>query len=310
LQIETPSRTSNPVKSLTISPTSFDDRNNSLEAATNELLLIVTQEQLSEEGKRSSYRQRTDAPPIPPVTFQEFLEFIYPGEVFQHLQLTDILQVRLVSRAMQSLVGDYLGDAILPYTRIIFRYKTPGDVNYPSREWESEEDPVINSLQMSKALEGNKTIPLPYINLKSTSASLPSVDEGDDEHHLSGPSRPSAQPTPAPSSLPPQVAARHAAVFEKATHLLNNDKDKLAQFKSHVSAFRHSESSASDLIDRLWDIFDAKLEEFGKLITSTADLFDYDAKLKRSELLGAWNNWKIQVPSITPQFQFSIWCGC
>ena len=72
---------------------------------------------------------------------------------------------------------------------------------------------------------------------------------------------------------------------------------KLAQFKSQVSSFRHSESSATDLIDRLWDIFNSKLDEFGKLITSTADLFDYDAKLKRTELLGAWNDWKIQVPA-------------
>jgi E3 ubiquitin-protein ligase ZNF598 len=127
---------------------------------------------------------------------------------------------------------------------------------------------------------------------------------------LSGPSRPSAPLTPAPSSLPPQVAARHAAVLEKAAHLLNNDKDKLAQFKSHVSAFRHSESSASDLIDRLWDIFNAKLEEFGKLITSTADLFDYDAKPKRSELLGAWNDWKIQVPSNPPPSFNQFGCGC
>ena len=107
--------------------------------------------------------------------------------------------------------------------------------------------------------------------------------------------RPTAPPTPGPSNLPPQVAARHTAVLEKAAKLLGNDKDKLAQFKTHVSSFRHSELLATDLIDRLWDIFNAKLDEFGKLITSTADLFDYDAKPKRAELLGAWNDWKIQV---------------
>ena len=95
--------------------------------------------------------------------------------------------------------------------------------------------------------------------------------------------------------LPPEAAARHAAVLEKAGRLLNNDPEKMAQFKSNVSLFRRSELSASDLIDRLWDIFNAKLDEFGKLITSTADLFDHDAKEKRTELLGAWNDWKIQV---------------
>ena len=82
----------------------------------------------------------------------------------------------------------------------------------------------------------------------------------------------------------------------KAGRLLNNDAEKLAQFKTQVSSFRHSESTATELIDRLWDIFNAKLDEFGKLITSTADLFDFDAKPKRTELLGAWHDWRIQVP--------------
>ena len=106
---------------------------------------------------------------------------------------------------------------------------------------------------------------------------------------------PPLPPTPTPSALPPDVATRHSKVLEKAGQLLNNDADKLAQFKSQVSSFRHSDSTATDLIDRLWDIFNAKLDEFGKLITSTADLFDYDAKSKRTELLGAWNDWKIQM---------------
>lgn len=86
--------------------------------------------------------------------------------------------------------------------------------------------------------------------------------------------------------------------MEKAGRLLNNDAEKLTQFKAQVSSFRRSESTPTDLIDRLWDIFNAKLDEFGKLITSTADLFDYDAKPKRTELLGAWNDWKIQVTLI------------
>jgi E3 ubiquitin-protein ligase ZNF598 len=110
-----------------------------------------------------------------------------------------------------------------------------------------------------------------------------------------GPRSPTVPQQRPQSNLPPEVAARHAAVLEKAARLLNNDTEKISQFKTNVSLFRHSDLSASDLIDRLWDIFNAKLDEFGKLITSTADLFDYDAKEKRPELLGAWNDWKIQV---------------
>ena len=103
------------------------------------------------------------------------------------------------------------------------------------------------------------------------------------------------QPPNTTSSLPPEVAARHAAVIEKAKQLLNQDLDKLNQFKGQVSSFRRGDSTATELIDTLWDIFNTKLDEFGKVITSTADLFDYDAKSKRTELLGAWNDWKIQV---------------
>jgi hypothetical protein len=107
---------------------------------------------------------------------------------------------------------------------------------------------------------------------------------------------PSTSTSAPQSKLPPDVSAKHVAVLEKASRLLNNDPEKLGQFKTQVSSFRHSESSATDLIDRLWDIFSVNLDEFGKLVTSTADLFDYDAKTKRTELLGAWNDWKIQVP--------------
>ena len=109
-------------------------------------------------------------------------------------------------------------------------------------------------------------------------------------------------PPPAPSHFPPEVASRHAAVLQKAGRLLNNDTEKLAEFKTQVSSFRHSESTATDLIDRLWDIFNAKLDEFGKLITSIADLFDFDVKPKRTELLGAWNDWKIQVQQFSSGF--------
>jgi hypothetical protein len=101
--------------------------------------------------------------------------------------------------------------------------------------------------------------------------------------------------TMTPSHLPSDVSRRHATVLEKACRLLNNDTEKLAQFKAQVSSFLLSESSAAELIDTLWDIFQAKIDEFGKLITMTADLFDYDAKTKRTELLRAWNDWKIQM---------------
>jgi hypothetical protein len=133
---------------LTNSPESFTSgdspasRNSLLQDAQNELLLTVPKEQLSEEGKRSASRQSTatvSAPLTPPITLFEFLAHIYPGEVFKKLQLNVILQIRLVNQQFKSLVDDYLRDVILPFTRLIFRFKTPADFDYPDKHenhWE------------------------------------------------------------------------------------------------------------------------------------------------------------------------------
>lgn len=117
-------------------------RNSLLQDAKNELLLTVPKEQLSEEGKRSASRQSTatvSAPLTPPITLFEFLVHIYAGEVFKKLQLNDILKIRLMNQQFKSLVDDYLRDVILPFTRLIFRFKTPADFDYPNKHenhWE------------------------------------------------------------------------------------------------------------------------------------------------------------------------------
>jgi ribosome assembly protein 4 len=85
-------------------------------------------------------------------------------------------------------------------------------------------------------------------------------------------------------------ALRHEAVTTRATALLKNDKTKLSQFRTHVSAYRSGTSSATNLIDSFFALFDCPSAELGKLIRELADL--YEDETKRQSLLQAWNNWR------------------
>jgi hypothetical protein len=89
-----------------------------------------------------------------------------------------------------------------------------------------------------------------------------------------------------------EISAGLPDVTEKLNGLLH-DPYKISQFKVKASSFLRSESSATEFVDNLWDIFNIKLDEFGKVITAIADSFDDDASPKPEELLGAWHEWKI-----------------
>lgn len=122
------------------------------------------------------------------------------------------------------------------------------------------------------------------------------------------PATPSQQPQPLPAvenltldsdntapiaAMSPQEQARalrHQTVTERASTLLKNDKTKLSQFRTHVSAYRSGTLSATDLIDSFFSLFDCPSTELGKLVRELADL--YDDETKRQSLLQAWNNWR------------------
>jgi hypothetical protein len=83
---------------------------------------------------------------------------------------------------------------------------------------------------------------------------------------------------------------RHTAVIERATTLLRNDELKLQEFRTSISAYRNSKSSATELIEGFFALFDTNSKEIGKLIKELADIFEIPAK--RESLLKAWNDWK------------------
>ncbi|KAF2166414.1 hypothetical protein M409DRAFT_54765 [Zasmidium cellare ATCC 36951] len=104
----------------------------------------------------------------------------------------------------------------------------------------------------------------------------------------------SAPTSPRPAeALTPQEQARrlrHAAVTERASNLLRNDKVKLDEFRERISAYRKDNISAGDLIDAFFALFDTASDDLGKLVKELADIFEVPGK--KDALLKAWSDWK------------------
>ncbi|RMZ80744.1 hypothetical protein DV738_g2626, partial [Chaetothyriales sp. CBS 135597] len=84
--------------------------------------------------------------------------------------------------------------------------------------------------------------------------------------------------------------ARHTAVTNRASNLLRNDATKLTRFRSLISSYRASTTSAPALLDSFFSLFDCPSAELGILIRELADLFEDDSK--RTDLLNAWHDWR------------------
>jgi E3 ubiquitin-protein ligase ZNF598 len=99
--------------------------------------------------------------------------------------------------------------------------------------------------------------------------------------------------SPDSGPLTPQEQARrlrHAAVVERASNLLQNDALKISEFRTKVSNYRSSTTSAPDLIDSFFSLFDTSNTELGKLIKELAEI--YEDESQRNALLKAWNDWR------------------
>lgn len=91
----------------------------------------------------------------------------------------------------------------------------------------------------------------------------------------------------------PQEQARqiqHNAVIARSTSLLKNDNIKIEEFRRRVSSYRTSNTSAPELIDGFFQLFDCSSTDMGKLIKELANI--YESPTKRDGLLQAWNDWR------------------
>ena len=95
------------------------------------------------------------------------------------------------------------------------------------------------------------------------------------------------------ASPTPQDQARriqHNAVIDRASTILKNDPLKITEFRNRVSSYRTSAITATELIDTFFALFDCSSADLGKLIKELADI--YENEKKRTDLLGAWNDWR------------------
>ena len=118
----------------------------------------------------------------------------------------------------------------------------------------------------------------------STNASFPPIDNLNINAHAN---------TDSIQSLTPQEQARrlqHASVTDRASTLLQNDAAKLTAFRNAVSSYRTSTTSASQLIDTFFSLFDVPSADIGKLVKELADIYENESK--RNDLLKAWNDWR------------------
>ncbi|KAI1761924.1 hypothetical protein GGR53DRAFT_522048 [Hypoxylon sp. FL1150] len=84
---------------------------------------------------------------------------------------------------------------------------------------------------------------------------------------------------------------RHSAVIERASNHLQNDSNKIASFRSHISSYRQGKISAAALVDALFSLFsDTASSALGTLVREVADLFEDTDKGDR--LRKAWNDWR------------------
>ena len=109
------------------------------------------------------------------------------------------------------------------------------------------------------------------------------------------------------SASTPQERARnlrHTALIERASNLLSGSSQKLATFRTKVSAFKSSSITASALIDSFFALFNCSSSDLGKLIRELAELFEIPSK--SDELMKAWNDWRAinedypSLPGLTP----------
>lgn len=102
-----------------------------------------------------------------------------------------------------------------------------------------------------------------------------------------------SQPAPIPPQTPQDQARalRHSAVIDRATALLNNDAQKMTQFRNTIASYKRSAIKAQALIDSFFALFTSTPpKSLGTLINEVADL--YEDESKGIALREAWNNWK------------------
>ena len=93
-----------------------------------------------------------------------------------------------------------------------------------------------------------------------------------------------------------RTLARHTALLERVTMLVNDSSTKLSSFRSAVRQFRSNESGAKDMIDTIFHVLDRDVDATTGVVREIAELFDGDGERdKQKSVLEALNGFRVEV---------------
>ncbi|KAF8175993.1 hypothetical protein BJ912DRAFT_1146929 [Pholiota molesta] len=110
-------------------------------------------------------------------------------------------------------------------------------------------------------------------------------------------------PSPQPATdIDPETAQRHAAFLARLQSIAPNPTAAVPAVKAATRSYRHSESSARDLIQIIWNVMDTNLESTASIVNAFVDLVDEEEK--KQDLLASWKGFAIeqrrQFPDLVP----------
>jgi E3 ubiquitin-protein ligase ZNF598 len=100
--------------------------------------------------------------------------------------------------------------------------------------------------------------------------------------------------------LSPLLHRRYAAIFTRLRALTPNPTNAIAGTKLALRDYGSSQSSARDLISTLWNILDRDLDATASIVNLIVDFLEDEEK--KTDLLGAWNAFKIERRRELPDF--------
>ncbi|KAG9290598.1 hypothetical protein G9A89_011561 [Geosiphon pyriformis] len=99
------------------------------------------------------------------------------------------------------------------------------------------------------------------------------------------------------------ILSRHNIYLQRITAFLNNDQQKILEFKSLTSALKKTFIDTFDYVDGVWNLFGKNPAIVGKVVSGLADLLD--AELSRT-LLRAWEDRKALPTTQFPALEIGV----
>lgn len=98
------------------------------------------------------------------------------------------------------------------------------------------------------------------------------------------------------------ISSRQEEFHRRVNGYLSNNKPKMNEFYSMITAYSNETINAQQFIEALWKIFNKRTDTIGKVVSGYVDVLDDETK--KSALLSAWNDRKsminMEFPALEP----------